>query len=326
MSAPTLTKPARSWLNILAWPLLFGFVLLSIIIALQWMLSLDVESSFFELLSYPRLSCALAIQGLVALISILSWQYNLRLHGLKQMGFRQASVMMGINAVGKYSPGKVLGILARGAALLRISGDSRIVLQATMVEQLCLFHSGAAVAACAFLMQKNETTLALLLVIFAAFSVFLIARSGELVIRIASRIMRKPLPEDQSLHGFKQSYRLVFMLMTLVWLLSGLTLYFCIEAYNTEQTMHFWDLLMVATMAYLSGFLAFFSLAGLGVREGVMVVMLSAHMDLGIAVYISILHRVVTLLIDLLTGSMALLFGKSFLKTNTGGELDHDNV
>lgn len=300
-------------LRLLVWPLLIAFALLSLAMALQWLLALQLDSGFLNRIAWPWLLAAVGMQLLAALLMVLAWKFNLRMHGLDSVDLHQCTIMIGLNSIGKYTPGKVLGMLAKGGALYKMSGDGRLALQATVVEQLALLHSGATVAVVAWLFNTGNERLGLLVLPLVLLSVLILSRSGNLVIRVIACIARKKTLPEQAGHGFRKSYAKVFLALMLVWILAALTLYFCLATYGRADGAGFWWLLWIIALAYLAGFVVFFTPAGLGAREGVMLLMLGTQMEASLALYISILHRLITLLVDILLGAYALLFGKALL-------------
>jgi len=306
------THLKKSRLQVVIWPALYVFILFSVLLALDWAFSLEIDRQLFDVLSYQWLSAAIFSQALVIIVFIKAWQYNLRLHELSQISFLQATLMIGINSIGKYTPGKVLGVLARGSALYKMAGDGKVVVQATIVEQLALVHSGVLVALLSWLIDKNSHTLALLLLVLGLFSILLIARFDELVVNSAFKLLKKP-PVTLMHTGFRQSYKVVFSLMALMWVISALTLYLLMGAFDVANGWSIYALIWITVISYLSGFLAFFTPAGLGVREGVIVAILSTQMSIDVAISISVLHRLITLMFDFLLGALALLFGNSRL-------------
>ena len=60
-------------------------------------------------------------------------------------------------------------------------------------------------------------------------------------------------------------------------------------------------------LSYLGGFAAFFAPAGIGVREGLVVALLSPAIGINAALYIALLHRLITAGIDIALGALALL-------------------
>jgi hypothetical protein len=301
----------------LAWPLLVGFVLVSIAMPLQWLFSLQLNSDFLGLLSYRWLALALAVQALVGASMVVSWKVNLRLHGLLTATLSQCAVMIGLNSIGKYTPGKVLGIVARGTALYKLAGDGRLAVQTALVEQSAMLHCGATVATFAWLLSKGHPLYAFAFLPVAALSVFIASRSGGMMLKVLARLSKKIEVPPHIDSAFSKSYVAVFLMMVVVWVLSAVALYFCVAAYDYANVPDFWRLQWIVVMAYMAGFAAFFTLAGLGAREGIMLVMLGAHMDASVAAYIAILHRLLTLIVDLCLGAWALVHGRDFLAAST---------
>lgn len=305
----------RQLFDLLFWPMLILLGILSIIAILRSSLHINLLSMPFDELNTNRIFFALILQTIVLILAIFSWQYNLKHHGLAEVKMIQSMAMIGINAIGKYTPGKIWGMFARGAALLKISSDKQLVILATFVEQIALFHSGVVLAYIAY-SEIKETFIPMAVVIIGGIlSVYIVSRSARLLIRFKMFLNKKKEQEDLfQAFGFKTSYFLVFTFSSLMWLLSALALYFCITSYSTEIVISFSEILWITASSYLAGFLAIFSLAGLGVREGVMVMMLSPHMDVSAAVYISVIHRLVTVVPDVTLGLIAFLSSKRFLE------------
>ncbi len=148
--------------------------------------------------------------------------------------------------------------------------------------------------------------------LLALSSIFLISRFDELVVNAMFKLLRRA-PVTLMHTGFRKSYKLVFVLMALMWVLSAMTLYLLMTAFGAVSGWSISALIWITVMSYLSGFLAFFTPAGLGVREGVIVAILSTQMSIEVAISISVLHRLITLFFDFLLGGLALLFGNSHL-------------
>jgi len=59
-------------------------------------------------------------------------------------------------------------------------------------------------------------------------------------------------------------------------------------------------------LSYLGGFIVLFAPGGIGIREGIMVALLSPVTGVTLAVAISALHRVITMLFDIVLGGLSL--------------------
>lgn len=297
-----------SLFRLLLWPVLILVTLVGLVMALQWVIALELDVGFASLLSYRWLGAALVLQVFVAIVVVWVWRRNLQLHGVAGLSVRQAVAMIGINSIGKYAPGKLVGVVARGAVLYRLHGSSRVAVQSAVVEQAAILHSGAAVALTGWLLQNSLLLLAAVAVLVILGSVVLVSRSGEFLVALLVRFSRRDLPAQEVGRGFERSYGVVFGAMVLVWSLSTVALYCCVLAFTAGPPPDFWWLVWVHAVAFMGGFAAFFLPAGLGARDGVMLVLLSAQMAPDVAAYVAVLHRLVTLSVDLLLGMAPMLY------------------
>lgn len=290
------------------WPAVLALTLLVIVLVTQWLLSLELKADFLELLNIRWVLAALLLQGLCAVLAVFNWKWILELNGTGGLTFRHALTMLGLNAIGKYAPGKVVGVLARGAWLVRWNADTGLAVRATLVEQAAMFHVGAALAAVAWLIKEALLAPAMFLAALALLSVPVVSRWGGAVVGWSSqRLGRGAVDNSKLVEAFARSYCAACCSMLAIWTVTVAVLYCCILSFGPGDRFDVWWLIWVVSLAYIGGFLAFFLPAGLGAREGVMVIMLGTQMDIGVAAYVALLHRLVTLAVDCLQGGMALI-------------------
>lgn len=294
-------------LEALFWPALLAVTLLVVVLVARWLLSLELDAGFWQELDPGWVLLALLAQGLCAGLVVLSWKWILELNGATGITHYHAVAMIGLNAIGKYAPGKVVGVLARGAWLLRRNHDAGIAVRATLVEQTAMLHVGAVLTLLAWLIKESHRGTALLLLPVALLSVFLVARWGSGFLEWAMRLLRRPAGTRGMAEVFARSYHAACCSMLAIWIMTVLTVYCCILAFGHAGHLDPWWMLWVVTLAYLGGFVAFFLPAGIGAREGVMAFLLGAQLELGLAVYVAVLHRLVTLVIDCMLGCVALV-------------------
>lgn len=301
--------PARN-ARAMFWPAIIALIFLSFLFALRWLPGLNLDSSFYQNVSPAWLSLAIITQLSVALLMIFAWQLNLHLHDLKGITTRQATVMIGINAIGKYSPGKVLGIAAKGGTLYNISKKGSLALQTTIVEQTAILHSGVAVAVLSWSLRNLSLAFSLLIIVVIFLSVLAMQIGGKSCSRMLHIFFKQKDAQDSF---FGKSYLWTFLIMLAVWILSAFSLYACIASYHAWKEINFIDVLLTTTVSYLAGFIAFFTPAGLGARDAAMFGMLSLNLDLHQALNITILHRLITLIVDMILGGYALIYGKRLI-------------
>jgi len=84
-----------------------------------------------------------------------------------------------------------------------------------------------------------------------------------------------------------------------LWIISGVRLYFCILTLTPVQFNDFMTILSACAASLLIGMLAIFAPGGIGVREGVGVFILSTILPVEIALFVMIISRLLSAIIDL---------------------------
>jgi hypothetical protein len=303
-----MTRQPRTLWKVLFWPCLLLFVLSALFGMVHWYLQLDLQGFSLEIFDARYLCLAVLFHGIALALSIGSWHLNLHKHGLHHLPFLQSLAMTGLSTLGKYTPGKVWGILARGAAVQKIAGKTQTAATSALTEQIALLHSGAAVALLCLMAGSGWGWPAIAgSALIAAATAFWLAHSGTPVWHLLRRIDRKG-----RLHGinpdrdFKAAYPWVFSGLCAMWVAASLVLWAGVRAYGMPAPPDLAEVTLITLLAYFAGFAGFFAPAGLGIRDGIMVAMLTPHTGVGPALYISLLHRLITAGFDLVLGSLSL--------------------
>jgi hypothetical protein len=100
----------------------------------------------------------------------------------------------------------------------------------------------------------------------------------------------------------------------ILWLISGVRLFFCTLALTPIQYTDFMTVLASSAASLIIGMLAIFAPGGIGVREGVGAVILSTIIPMETAVFVMIISRFLSAGTDLSTGLSAFYFLKKKIK------------
>lgn len=263
-------------------------------------------------------SVALILQSITILLIIISWKKNLELHGIKQITFLESTALVGINSIGKYAPGKIFGSVVRAIAIYKKTGNSQSVIMATFLEQIAMLHSGVAIASILLVLQFYSLPMSLLTTVVFVFSILLIKYAAPCIQWLGKRLNFNYLLSENinELEDLKR-YSIIFLLLTLIWISSAWVLYFCIFSFEESANITFSGALLITTLSYLGGFIVLFAPGGIGVREGIMVMLLSPVTGVTLAVAISALHRVITMLFDIVLGGLSLSINNKTLSIQT---------
>ncbi len=242
------------------------------------------------------------------------WQHNLRMTVGVPIGFLVALRHSAMLLVGKYLPGKIWGVVARERDLASTGCTSQQVYTATYIEQLLTLHSGAVLGLWAlFLIDRPGWWQASLLAL-SVVSLIIIPQSHRLLMRwlgdgLGSRWQGTArLLDNLSLSVV--SYVKLFAGYLLQWLALG-SILVTLQLVTTGVWPAGPQLVLlvgVNAIAMIAGFLALFSPGGIGIREGVMVALLTPSLGLSQAMILSIMMRLVMVVADLLIGIGAVIF------------------
>ena len=260
-------------------------------------------------ISIPWLCAAAVVYAAGWLPSVWFWRRLMRDLG-SEVSFRDAARAYYCGHLGKYIPGKATVIVIR-AALLKGRGASPAVAGVTATfETLAVMGTGAAVGAAlapavlapwfgdlsGVMLERPWLPLAALAIVVAVLLPLLSRISTLLLARFGSKHFgsgeRAPAVNTGVLFGG-------FVAFVAGWWLQGLSLGFVLRSVSdTSFDLTDWPLwTAAAAFATSIGFAVLFAPGGVGVREGLLIEMLSAHPEIGgsRAVAAALLMRMVSL-------------------------------
>lgn len=254
-------------------------------------------------LSVPVVLAALALNLCGLICSLMVWREMLADLG-SRLSITEAWRIFFIGQLAKYIPGSIWPVLAQSELGADRGIPRRRSALAVVLCYAVMTCSGAAVAAITLPFAKARTTdqyywiLILVPVSIVLLSPPVLNRLLALVLRIA----RQPaLERGVSFGGLARTMAWAIA----SWAFNGLTVY----ALMRQLAGHPQGTLLISVGAYslswTAGFLAVFAPAGAGVREAVMVAILSTRTTAGIALTIALVTRGTAVLCDAITGATA---------------------
>lgn len=289
-----------------------AFVLFGIIFVVQYVYTdLDHIGPSLHLSPTP-LAVTLVLHSGFWLFSSLYWKYLIRVMTKGNISVKQSFSQFVLLSIGKYLPGKVWGMIARGAQLKRSGINAMEVVTATFYEQLIVLHSAAILSSMLFAVLR-PTWWAWLLALAAVGSPALVAVLPKFGIKIYTSIARK-IGSDQGAHLPRpitvSRYVVLVHVYSIAWIINGLVLagiyatFFQEAVFSTDIVL---ALILANTVSIAAGFLAIFAPGGIGVREAVNSSILSYVMPLKDAVLLNIFFRLWLTATDVLLGSVIIL-------------------
>jgi glycosyltransferase 2 family protein len=272
----------------------------------------DKLDNYLTLNSY-YLWIAVVLQILFLLLTAYLWRYNISQLTPLKIKFKSALMQIILLMIGKYLPGKVWGMFARGTQL-KNKGLSWIeIISLTLQEQFALVHSAAILAVTLWAVLIQEW-LWVVMAILAWFSIglgrVLLSLSFRFYNVISRWFIKKEIEglTDLPLLNITAYFYLIIGFVT-IWLILGLvysSVYFAFvnALFNVELIL--W-ITLANVVGMTVGFFALFAPGGIGVRESVSTLFLIQFMPLEQAIMASLLFRFWTVCTELLAGILLLM-------------------
>ncbi|GJM14491.1 MAG: hypothetical protein DHS20C12_28940 [Pseudohongiella sp.] len=284
---------------------LTGFMVVALLAAIYALSRID-QSSVFALEEPGYLFAALAAQLLLSLYYALVWRSTLIQCHFPKISFHEALLQSGIAFLGKYIPGKVGGLVMRGWTAHRSNPEASSLIKATTIEQAGLGHSGLVICFLVWAYQgQSGMRLTWLLLVAASFLVVVFSSSLANLLKRWCRKYPKIVPLlDAFGSDFQRPYYRILILLFIMWLLTAVTLHFCLLGFGVSVPAH--EVLYMTCLSYIAGVALIFLPAGIGAREGMLVFLLGPYCPTSTALAIAGIYRLTTIFLDLAFGSYAL--------------------
>jgi hypothetical protein len=242
---------------------------------------------------------------------IAAWRLMLTAWG-RGLDFWSAARIWTVSSLGKYLPGKVWAVAGMAVMAQRAGVGAGPATASAVILQVLAIGTGAAVAALTGWSSLRsaypgaEGGLAALLVLsLAAAGVLLWPESVRRVVRVAA-----PDAAVGSLTPPVGAVAFGLAANTMAWLGYGVALWLLARGLLPGTGLGLLRAIAVFTASYLAGFLALFAPGGIGVREGVFILMLQGPIGIGAATALAIASRLLLTVTELGAAVPFLLFPK----------------
>jgi len=242
---------------------------------------------------------AIIIQLFLVLLSLNAWLVTLGING-NNIYTKKNLIAACLYNTGKYIPGKVWGIVLRTYIVLQ-EKDNKIKLEDTFNDQVAMLHSGLVLALCAtaYIFYGLYVFFVCLIISWASIQFF-----NKILSVLFNLIGKSFLKENLFFKRIPRNlyaYEKTFYKFCLVWLLLSLTIFLCLKSVDQTMTLSPERTVFITCVCYFSGFIVFFVPSGIGARDGSLYFLLNQSIEnTAIATAVTILHRSVSLIVDLI--------------------------
>lgn len=261
----------------------------------------------------PRWSHGYALLLLLVayFVAMLSWYKQLQWLGVDAT-LKGSFIDIAMLSVGKYFPGKALGILVRGYRPKSVGWDRKVAFQ-SFLDQMILLASGVTLAAFGWVSLRMHFSV-------AHVGLSLLGGLGLLIFglvvvgRLFGYILNQSPAISPCIMNLSSTSRAAFLvgMSGLCWVFTTLAIFPFLDVYPLSP-----DALYIGGVfltSFLAGWLVVFMPAGAGVREGVFVILAAPVLDYDQAFVAILGYRLVGIFLDISLGLLGTISRVNLLK------------
>ncbi len=252
---------------------------------------------FYVFLSLIFLSLGLVLIG-------ATWNIILRKLGYYDLGWWPAIKITVAANFGKYIPGKIWGI-AGAVYLARKNKIPNKILTFSYLFQTAIGVLAALFWGCLLtIIHLGANFYFLYYFLFALIPIFIIILCPKILFNLINFLFKKIKQRELNLPKYlkESEILLVSLLLSLTRFLHGSGFFLLIKSFWDVSWNNLLIFIGVYVLANVSGYLALFAPAGLGVKEGILVLLLKFYLPLEVAIFVSFLARIWLAIGDILVG------------------------
>ena len=302
---------------------------LLVVLLIGYYYSLEVRKNWASLQNFKLiinvsfLIISLSLYLLSYLLETYIWQICINRHlGRRELNFPQSIAVVNASGLFKYLPGRVWTYTAQLLWLKKYNISKPVILY---VNLICM---GGSVIVSLYLgliylvlyTDSLGTTAAILSfsalllcnIIYITWNSFLMNK----LISLAARFFKK---EIRPLHDSKLLLIFIQSIYMFSWSLMGFAGYFLAKGIGLSLDLTgIFAILASMSLSWLAGYFAVFSPGGLGIREGMMLLMLNKIVNIQTALIFPIVSRIMYLIAELLLGLLAFSLGMRYKVFSSG--------
>ncbi len=223
-----------------------------------------------------------------------------------KIDFLKTYKIRAITELGRYLPGKIWHLVGRTyyaktlkISPLRILTSVAIELGVNTIAGLIIF-----LIALPFFFRAEVIIKILPFAVLIPLGLFMIhPKILNKIINFGLKILKK---KRIKLHIRYRDMLLLIILYSFFWLVAGFAFFLLVNSIYSISISNFFVIAGIYAVAWVVGFLSFITPGGIGVREGILAGLLSLYMPFSIAIIISLVARIWTIIAELLFAGASL--------------------
>lgn len=269
-------------------------------------------SSYEWNVKYTKLGFSVIMLLVANFFAAVVWNKILRKIGVR-LDYTSSMAIWFISRLYRYLPGKIWGIVGR-IYLCEKHGISRSKAGVSIIlEQSYVLITGILTFLISLPFWQSRDSLSNITSIFFAFPVVLIFLHPWPLTIILNPVLkwmkRSPIEIRVSFRNLIE----IFLLCILFWAFWGFSFFIFV---NSIYPIEFSKIIIISgifAISFVIGYLSIIVPMGLGIREGIMSLLLNSYMPITMAIIISLLCRVWLIVVELLGISLILIVERNYL-------------
>ena len=223
------------------------------------------------------------------------------------LSYLDAFKICSLSALAKYIPGKIWNLLGRVYLARNNNIPENIVITSQGIEMILMFFSGVIIFLFSLFLGLDNYLIKKTIWILA-FIPFLILLLYPPIMQIIINFCSKIFHFRQFVVNLK-FYNIIetILLFMFFWIFSGTAFFFLIRSLIVIPKILLPVIIGIYSISSIMGSFSFLTPAGLGVKEGVLSLLLSFYIPLSIAILVSLLERVLTIVIELFRAAIIII-------------------
>lgn len=259
---------------------------------------------------------AIFFGSIALLIGPLVWRIYINGYISDKLNFTESYALYCTSAMFKYIPGKIWTYAAQ-IALMSSKGISMVtLLYINVVCFICITFVCSAFALYYYLFYMKMFPLEISVLIFMlliVLDIVFIVWNESVINYMIIPVNRLFKLKIQPVKTRKSVFIYTQMFYVLACVCLGMALYFLARGMNMELSFsHIFAIMATVSISIVLSLLAFFTVGGLGVREGALFFMLKQYSNIQAALILPVVARFLTIIVELLMVIIAIIIGMKY--------------
>jgi hypothetical protein len=213
-----------------------------------------------------------------------------------------------ISSMGRYIPGKLWSIVGFFYLTDQYGISKKQTTLAIIVNEVSNKGSALLLGLCYFIFSSALQKYLPIMAILLAFTLVIIhPRILNNIINFGLRLLKKQPIEINFSYSTIFTF---FLLYIIVWVICSFAFYIMVNSITKIGSINYLKFFTIFPFCWVAGYLVIFSPGGLGVREGIMIIMLSEFLSPEVALVIAVFQRIWNMMIEGINFLVSILIPK----------------